>query len=57
MKELRKINLITNLDGHGSLNYKISLPKKWIDELGFTKEDRQAIVEFDYNKMFKQKYP
>ena len=55
MKELRKINLITNLDGHGSLNYKISLPKKWIDELGFTKEDRQAIVEFDYNKIIIRK--
>lgn len=51
MKEFRKINLITNLDGHGSLNYKISLPKKWIDELGFTKEERQAIVEFDGNKI------
>lgn len=55
MKELRKINLITNLDGHGSLNYKISLPKKWIDELGFTKEDRQAIVEFDNNKIIIRK--
>lgn len=54
MKEFRKINLITNLDGHGNLNYKIALPKKWIDQLGFTKENKQAIIEFD-NKIIIRK--
>lgn len=55
MKELRKLNLITNTDGHGNLNYKIALPKKWIDKLGFTREDKQAIIEFNNNKIIIRK--
>lgn len=51
MQEFRKMNIITNFDGHGTLNYKMSIPKKWADELGFSEKDRQAIIEIDNNKI------
>lgn len=51
MKEFRKINIIPYKDGHGTINYKIALPKKWLSELGFSIENKQAIVEIDKNKI------
>lgn len=55
MKESRKLNLILNKDGHGTINYKIALPKKWIDELGFNENDKQATVEIDNKKIIIRK--
>lgn len=51
MKEIRNSNLILGKDGHGSLTTKISLPTKWIKELGFNLEDKQAIIEISNNKI------
>lgn len=45
--ESRNINLIINKDGHGTEGYKLSLPSKWIRKMGFTSEDRKAIIEFN----------
>ena len=47
--EQRRIKIIQNKDGHGSTNYKISLPKKWIDKI-FEAEnntEKHVVLEFD----------
>lgn len=51
MKELRKINISFNKGGSGSLNSRISLPIKWTRELGFSEDDKKAVVEIDNNKI------
>lgn len=33
--------------GKNSLTYKISLPSKWVKEMGFSLEDRNAVIAFD----------
>lgn len=49
--EERRLNVILakagGNSGKGSLNAKISLPKKWVDEMGITLEDKKVIVSFD----------
>lgn len=55
MKEIRRMNIITNLDGHGTLNYKMSIPKKWADDLGFSEKNKQAIIEIDNDKIIIRK--
>lgn len=53
--EQRNQNIIVNTDGHGSINYKISIPKKWADTLEFSKENRSAIMKFDGEKIIIEK--
>lgn len=55
MKEFRKANIITNLDGHGTLNYKMAIPKKWANELGFTNNDRISLIEINEKKIIIRK--
>lgn len=50
MKEIRTINLIFNRDGHGSTTTKISVPKKWADDMGFSVEGREAELSYDSEK-------
>ncbi|MGC2872270.1 hypothetical protein ACDL92_03080 [Ihubacter sp. mB4P-1] len=33
--------------GKNSLTYKISLPSKWVKEMGFSLDDRNAVIAFD----------
>lgn len=49
--ERRKINLSTNKDGHGTVGFRISLPKKWVQQMGFDENNKNAIVEFDGEKI------
>lgn len=42
----RLLNIIFNKSGSGSINTKISLPKKWIDTLELNEENRSIIAEF-----------
>lgn len=30
-------------------NYKLSLPTRWIREMGFTEDDREVEVAYDYD--------
>ena len=46
--EKRILRIIKNKDGHGTINYKLSLPKKWIEEMGVTDN---VSVEFNNNKI------
>lgn len=50
MKEIRTMNLIFNKDGHGSTTTKISVPKKWADDMGFGVENREAELSYDFEK-------
>ena len=48
--EVRKMNIIFNKSGSGSINTKISLPVTWIKQMGITKENREVVAEFDKEK-------
>ncbi len=54
--ETRKIKISENQDGHGTIGYRISLPKKWISEL-FDKQTKEKFVnlEFDGEKIIMKK--
>jgi|SRR5690625_2515029 len=41
--------------GKGSLNYKMTIPSKWANELGITKDDRDLKVAFDGKKITVEK--
>ena len=41
--ETRELKLIKNKDGHGTTNYKICLPTKWVNFLDLDKEEKVAI--------------
>lgn len=51
----RNLKLIINKDGHGTINYKISLPKSWIDKMNLKDNDRNVVVSFDNNKIIIEK--
>lgn len=44
--EKRKANMIFNKNGRGFPTIKITLPVGWIREMGFTENDREAVIEF-----------
>lgn len=48
--ETRELKLIKNKDGHGTTNYKICLPTKWVNFLGLDKEEKVAVC-LDYNSI------
>lgn len=41
--EIRELKLIKNKDGHGTVNYKICLPTKWIKLLELEKEEKVIV--------------
>ena len=45
--EYRELKLIKNLDGHGTINYKICLPTKWIKKLNLEKEEKVVVCSTD----------
>lgn len=55
MKEFRKANILFNKTGQGSSTTRITLPVGWVNELGFTSEDRQSIIEFNIDKIIIRK--
>lgn len=48
--EERKLNIIFNKSGSGSINTKVSLPVTWIKQMGITKDNREVIAEFNEEK-------
>lgn len=50
MDEERKLKIIKNQDGHGTICYKISLPTRWIKCMGLDVQD-YATVEFKDNSI------
>lgn len=55
MKELRRMNIITNLDGHGNITYKLAVPKTWADSLGFDSNNKSGIIEINDGKIIIRK--
>lgn len=53
--EKRNLKLIVNKDGHCTTNYKISLPKIWINKMNLNEKNRNVIVSFDENKIIIEK--
>lgn len=38
-------------DGHGTICYRIGIPTSWAKQLGFSEENRAAILEFNDDKI------
>ena len=51
--EVRNLRLIKNKDGHGTVNYKICLPTKWVNFLELYKEN-EVVVYLENNKRVKE---
>lgn len=48
----RELNIAFYKSGSGSISTRITLPKKWIDEMGINPEERK--VEVEYNEDTKE---
>lgn len=48
--EERKLRVIFSKDGRGATNTKITLPVKWIRNMGVNPEQREVILKYDEEK-------
>lgn len=55
MSESRNANIIFNKNGNGFLSTKIALPVPWIKELGFTENDKKALIKIENGKIIIEK--
>lgn len=46
-KKIRELKITFGKSGNGNLNPRISVPKKFLDTLGVTQEQREVIMELD----------
>lgn len=53
--EYRELKLIKNKDGHGTINYKICLPTKWIKNLNLEKEEKVIVCTKNNSIIIKNK--
>lgn len=53
--ERRRANIIFNKNGNGFLSTKIALPVPWVKNLKFDENNKNAIIEFDKNKIIIKK--
>ncbi len=49
--EERKLKVSLGKSGNGYTNPKIGLPKKWIDDMGITQENRDVVVTYKDGKI------
>lgn len=47
MLEQRKINMMFQKGGSGSVTTRLAVPKSWVDKMEVTQDEREVIVEFD----------
>ena len=45
--EARKLNIIFNKAGSGSVTTRLTIPKKWIDEMKISTENRDILAIYD----------
>lgn len=45
--EERKINVMFNKSGSGSMTTRIALPKSWVDKMNVTSDEREVSLVFD----------
>lgn len=48
--EERKLNIIFNKSGSGSMNTKVSLPITWIKQMGITEKERKVVAIYNEEK-------
>ena len=53
--EKRKINMMFQKGGSGSITTRIAIPKKWVDKIGVTQGEREVIIEFDGERIVVRK--
>lgn len=53
--EIRELKLIKNKDGHGTMNYKICLPTKWVKFLELEKDEKVVVCMKDNAIIIKNK--
>lgn len=46
-KKIRELRITFGKNGHGGINPKVSVPKKFLDALEVTPEQRDVIMELD----------
>lgn len=51
MNEERKANMIFNRNGTGQITTRITIPVPWAKKLGFTEDNRSAIIKIEDNKI------
>lgn len=54
-ENIRKANVIFGKNGNGFVSTKISLPVPWIKKLGFTEDNKNAIISLKNNKIIIEK--
>lgn len=47
--EKRTLNMSFGKSGNGGMSCKLSIPTKWVKEMGLTKEDKELEVTFKDN--------
>ena len=55
MLEQRKINMMFQKGGSGSVTTRLAIPKTWVDKMGVTQDEREVIVEFDGERIMVRK--
>lgn len=45
--EERKLRVIFSKDGRGATNTKITLPVKWVRNMGVNPEQREVVLQYD----------
>ena len=55
MIEIRRIKITLARSGNGSLSPRITLPTKWIREMGIEESNREMKVSFDWEKIIIEK--
>lgn len=53
--ESRKMKMMFQKGGSGSVTTRLAIPKSWVDKLGVTQENREVIIEFDGEKVMVRK--
>lgn len=53
--EVRELKLIKNKDGHGTTNYKICLPTRWVNFLKLEKEEKVIVYMKNNSIIIKNK--
>lgn len=48
--EERELRVIFSKDGRGATNTKITLPVKWVRNMGVNPEQREVVLQYDEKK-------
>ena len=55
--EQRELKVIFTKSGSGSISTKLSIPKKWVDKMGITQNEKGILAEFVEDKIIISKKP